>query len=222
MSRTDFLLMRATFLASQQQPDPQPAAHPGLPLQGQGHAPAKDGSGLTGGSGGSDSSNTSSGKPAGRQGQQGQPQFVQHMLDCMDRDLPSFGPLRLLFLAPAQMSCVPACSASCLPNVPVLAAHLTHSCNAPSSALPCPALSPAPAVGLSIEMACCIVVLLVLSGLVDWVGPLFLAVGVVLLFATNTALVTILRHSCRGGRAHRASGRSKASAVCVAWLCCCC
>jgi amino acid transporter len=61
-------------------------------------------------------------------------------------------------------------------------------------------------------MGCCIVVVLVLAGLVDWVGPLFLAVGSMLLFLTNTALVALLRHRCRGGRPHRARTWVKASA----------
>ncbi|PSC74617.1 MLO 12 [Micractinium conductrix] len=57
-------------------------------------------------------------------------------------------------------------------------------------------------VGLSIEMAVVACVILLVSGVTGFTAPVFLEVSAGLLLATNITLVAVLRHSCRGGVPH--------------------
>ena len=103
MSHDNFLLMRATFLANQ--------PHPHAGQAGLRHP--------------------SGGKPAKKAAKrkhyfEGHPQFVQHMLDCMDKDIPSFGALSMLCLLCTM--CRPrvllACSQLQAHGAAAVAAHL--------------------------------------------------------------------------------------------------
>ncbi|KAL4436849.1 hypothetical protein ABPG75_003988 [Micractinium tetrahymenae] len=181
VTRQNFLLMRAAWLAGQPAHPLDTAQHEGLPKeeeqqegqagkeerskagpqqQQQQQQPASGAAGPGAAGGAADAVHSGCrGRCSGavsRQSQErqaaAQPDFVDHLMDCLEDDLPAF-------------------------------------------------------VGLSVEMGVVACVMLLLAKLTGWIGPLFLIVASVLLLGTNMTLVALLRHSCRGGQPHSSAGK---------------
>uniref|UniRef100_A0A1D2A441 MLO-like protein n=1 Tax=Auxenochlorella protothecoides TaxID=3075 RepID=A0A1D2A441_AUXPR len=57
-------------------------------------------------------------------------------------------------------------------------------------------------VGISIEMWLIVIVFILVSGLIGWLGSLYIILAAALTLAVNVSLVAAVRHRCRGGRAN--------------------
>lgn len=71
-------------------------------------------------------------------------------------------------------------------------------------------------VGISLDMWLVVVLLVLLSGLIGWLGALMVGMAGVMILAVNVRLCYVIRYRCRGGRANvmQVDRRVRAAGTC--------